>query len=216
MSEQGKPVTTGEANVTSSDEVGLRSERETTRRRARRRRSGIVVSCVLLILVGGGLYAASSAPSTAVSSPLVDQTNQPAEGFSLPDLLSPNRQISLADFHGEDLVVNFWASWCVPCETEMPLLESAYRAGHGQVRFLGVDSNDTRNAALTFLAGVHVSYLTVSDPQGHTASVYRLFGLPTTVFISPGGKVLGRHIGQLNAATLKAALRDAFGIKDAA
>jgi cytochrome c biogenesis protein CcmG/thiol:disulfide interchange protein DsbE len=185
-------------------------------RHRRRRRSGIVVSCVLLALVGGGLYAALSESSTAVSSPLVDRTDQPAAGFSLPDLLTPGRQISLAEFHGEDLVVNFWASWCIPCQTEMPLLESADRAEHGRVSFLGIDSNDTRSAAVAFLSGVHVSYPTVSDPHGHEASAYRLFGLPTTVFISPSGRVLGRHIGQLNAATLKAALHDAFGIKGAA
>jgi thiol-disulfide isomerase/thioredoxin len=170
---------------------------------------------VLLALVGGGLYADLSESGTAVSSPLVDQTNQPAQGFSLPDLLTPSRDISLADFRGKDLVVNFWASWCVPCKTEMPLLESAYRAEHGRVSFLGIDSNDTRNSAVAFLGDVHVTYPAVSDPHGHVASIYRLFGLPTTVFISPGGKMLGRHIGQLNAVTLKALLREAFGTKGA-
>ncbi len=180
-----------------------------------RRRSAIVTSCVLLVLVGGGLYAALSDSGTAVSSVLVDRTDQRAPDFSLSDLLSPDRTISSADFRGHDLVVNFWASWCVPCETEMPLLESAYRAEDGRVTFLGIDTNDTRTAAVAFLAKVHVTYDAASDPHGHLASSYRLFGLPTTVFISPRGRVLGRHIGQMNDATLKAALREAFGVKGA-
>ena len=181
----------------------------------RRRRAGIVVSCLLLALIGGGLYAALSASTSSVGSPLVDRTHQPAPGFYLPELLSPDSMLSPATFHGKDLVVNFWASWCYPCETEMPLLESAYRALHGRVRFLGIDSNDTRDAAIAFLAKVHVTYSSASDPHGHVAGLYRLFGLPTTVFISPRGKVLGRHIGQLDAATLQAALHEAFGINAA-
>jgi cytochrome c biogenesis protein CcmG, thiol:disulfide interchange protein DsbE len=108
-------------------------------------------------------------------------------------------------------VVNFWASWCGPCTTEMPHLESAFRAGGGRIRFLGIDSGDTRGAAIAFLASVHATYPTVFDPSERAASAYGLFGLPTTVFVSPQGKVLGRHFGQLDTASLQAALREAFG-----
>ena len=179
------------------------------------RRSAVIVSCALLALVGGALYATLSESDTAVSSALVDRTDLRAPVFSLADLLSPGQSISSADFRGHDLVVNFWASWCVPCETEMPLLESAYRAEHGRVTFLGIDTNDTRNAAIAFLAKVRVTYDAASDPHGRVSSAYRLFGLPTTVFISSSGRVLGRHIGQMNASTIEAALREAFGIKGA-
>jgi peroxiredoxin len=93
----------------------------------------------------------------------------------------------------------------------MPLLEAAFRAEHGKVAFLGVDSNDTDSAAKAFLAQVHVTYPAVSDPTASLATTYGLFGLPTTVFISPTGKVVGRHIGELQAATLRSALHEAFG-----
>ncbi|HMK62418.1 MAG TPA: TlpA disulfide reductase family protein, partial [Acidimicrobiales bacterium] len=71
--------------------------------------------------------------------------------------------------------------------------------------------NDTRGDALGFLRRVHVSYLTLYDPHGTAAVAYGLIGLPTTVFLSPRGRVLGRHQGQLDAATLGAALHQAFG-----
>jgi cytochrome c biogenesis protein CcmG/thiol:disulfide interchange protein DsbE len=93
----------------------------------------------------------------------------------------------------------------------MPLLESAFRAEHGKVAFLGVDSNDTASAAKAFLAQVHVTYPAVSDPTASLASRFNLVGLPTTVFISPTGKIVGRHIGELQANTLRAALHEAFG-----
>jgi cytochrome c biogenesis protein CcmG, thiol:disulfide interchange protein DsbE len=179
----------------------------------RRRRLGIVVSAALLALVGGGLFAALSNSNSGVSHPLVDQTDRPAPSFSLPDLLTPSRTVSLADFKGKDLVVNFWASWCDACRTETPLLESAYKSERGSVDFLGIDTNDTRGAAIAFLSKVHASYQSLFDPNGQMASAYGLFGLPTTVFISASGRMLGRHLGQLDAATLQAALREAFSGK---
>jgi len=92
----------------------------------------------------------------------------------------------------------------------MPLLEQAFRAEKGKVRFLGIDSNDTSSAARAFLQQVHVTYPAVSDFNEDVAAQYDLFGLPTTVFISPSGTIVGRHIGQLNAVTLREALQDAF------
>jgi cytochrome c biogenesis protein CcmG/thiol:disulfide interchange protein DsbE len=177
----------------------------------RRRTTLIVVGILFSALVGGSLYAALSTSSIGDEPPLVEATHAPAPSFTLPDMLAPNRSFSLADYRGKDLVVNFWASWCIPCRTEMPLLQSAHLSEHGAVRFLGIDSNDTRSAALAFLGQVHVTYRTLFDPDGGVASSYGLIGLPTTVFISASGKMLGRHMGQLDASTLKAALDEAFG-----
>ena len=92
----------------------------------------------------------------------------------------------------------------------MPLLEAAFRAEHGKVAFLGVDTNDTASAAKAFLAQVHVTYPAASDPTASLATSYGLIGLPITVFISPSGKIVGRHIGELQADTLRAALHEAF------
>jgi peroxiredoxin len=92
----------------------------------------------------------------------------------------------------------------------MPLLERTYRAEKGKVQFLGIDSNDTPSAGLAFYNHVHVTYPALSDPKGSIATRYGLFGLPTTVFISPSGRIIGRFIGQLHANTLRTALKEAF------
>lgn len=84
-------------------------------------------------------------------------------------------------------MINFWASWCVPCGTKIPLLEQAYRARRGKVGFLGIDANDTPGSAKDFLTQVHVTYPTISDDNGATAIGYGLYGPPTTVFISSNG-----------------------------
>ena len=130
----------------------------------------------------------------------------PAPAFSLPDLTDPTRTLSLSQFRGRPVLVNFWASWCVPCRKEMPLLEAAYRRVHGRVVFLGVDTNDTRSAALSFLRQTGVTYPSAYDPHGTAATAYGLFGLPTTVFVAPDGKILERHVGALSSDTLTAGI----------
>jgi hypothetical protein len=92
----------------------------------------------------------------------------------------------------------------------MPLLEKASRGWRGRIAFLGIDTNDTKAAALAFMAQVHVTYPSAFDPNGTLALTYGLYGLPVTVFISANGQVQGRHIGELHADTLQAALSQAF------
>ena len=166
---------------------------------------------LLAVLVAVAVWQAVTKAPNADSTALVGRTGQLAPTFSLPSLADPSHDLSLATFRGRPLVINFWASWCVPCRTEMPLLETAFRSERRKVAFLGIDANDTSSAARAFLAQVHVTYPAVSDASGTVATKYGLYGLPTTVFISPAGKVIGRHIGELHTGTLHAALREAFG-----
>jgi cytochrome c biogenesis protein CcmG/thiol:disulfide interchange protein DsbE len=162
-------------------------------------------------LVSYAIWQGVSTSSPTDTNVLTNRTGASATGFSLPSVSASTRVLSLNTFRGRPLVVNFWASWCVPCRTEMPLLEKAFRSERGKVAFLGIDTNDTPGAARAFLAKVHVTYPVASDPTGSVAATYGLFGLPTTIFISSTGKVIGRHIGQFTADTLSTALHEAFG-----
>jgi cytochrome c biogenesis protein CcmG/thiol:disulfide interchange protein DsbE len=173
--------------------------------------AAVAVACAAL--VGVAIWQASSVSPSTSSDPLVGRTGQAAPAFSLANLAMSGHTISPADFRGRPLVVNFWASWCIPCRTEMPLLQRVHRAVGGQVQFLGIDSNDTSGAAVGFLDQVHVTYSVASDDGGSVATAYGLFGLPTTVFISPSGKIVGRIIGQLHGDTLRNAIKEAFHVQ---
>jgi cytochrome oxidase Cu insertion factor (SCO1/SenC/PrrC family)/thiol-disulfide isomerase/thioredoxin len=95
---------------------------------------------------------------------------------------------------GYPIVVNAWASWCVPCRTEFPLLATASAQFGRKVAFLGADINDSSGDARKFLAQHSVSYPSFSASDLSPFAV--LEGVPTTVYISPAGKVLDVHTGQ--------------------
>lgn len=179
-------------------------------RSGRRRVFWIAVSAVVLVVAGIGAWQASTRSNSIDSSTLVGPSGREAPQFSLPLLTNPGEQLNLGSLRGKAVVVNFWASWCTPCRAEMPLLQASYSAHHGSVAFVGVDVNDTGSAAQAFLAQVHVSYPVVSDPHGLLVNGYGLEGLPTTEFISPSGVLLGHHLGEFRALTLRQALEEAF------
>jgi cytochrome c biogenesis protein CcmG, thiol:disulfide interchange protein DsbE len=178
-------------------------------------RKALVGVVALGLLVAAGITAALTTSGSAVNA-LTATAPVPAPDFSLSTLSEPTRTVTSSTFSGKDLVLNFWASWCHPCQQEMPVLQTASEQMRSKVQFVGIDSNDTRGAALALLRAVRVAYPTLFDPNGQVAAAYGLFGLPTTVFVSPRGTELGRHSGQLDAATLQAALRQAFGPRVAA
>lgn len=206
LTSEGEPV----EHPIAVDSPQLSRRRRGWRNMGRRRRI-VFVLAILAALIAVSLWQELAKSTTANSTALVGRTDQPAPTFSLPALSDSSKDLTLASFRGEPLVINFWESWCIPCQTEMPLLEQAYRAEKGKVHFLGIDSNDTSSAARAFLRQVHVTYPAVSDSHAAVAMQYALFGFPTTVFISPSGRILGRHIGQLSAGTLRVALQEAFG-----
>src|SRR5947209_5605261 len=86
--------------------------------------------------------------SKSVSDPLV---GHPAPNFSLAMLRPSTGELSLSNFKGKPIVLNFWALWCEPCKEEAPLLESAWKRMQTHVVFLGIDFQDSNSAALSFL-----------------------------------------------------------------
>jgi cytochrome c biogenesis protein CcmG/thiol:disulfide interchange protein DsbE len=121
-------------------------------------------------------------------------------GFALPE-----------DLRGRPLVLNVWASWCVPCRKEMPAFQSVYLRARGMVGFLGVDYLDEAGAARRLVADTGVTYPLAADPQGSEVAKFGVTALPTTLFISADGVLRGRRFGELDADRLRAAIRSYLG-----
>lgn len=118
-----------------------------------------------------------------------------ATNFTL-DSLTENKQISLEDFRGKGVVLNFWASWCGPCKEEMPLFEETWKKYQDKdVVFLGIDVMDDKSNAEEFLKSVGISYPNLYDPQGRVSNKYKVIALPATFFIDKDGNIIGKNYG---------------------
>jgi cytochrome c biogenesis protein CcmG/thiol:disulfide interchange protein DsbE len=109
--------------------------------------------------------------------------------------------VRLDDFAGHPVLVNFWASWCIPCRTEFPVLRSLL-AQRSDVRVLGVVFNDSASAARSFLADQHATWPGLLDPKHQIADAYGVHekpGIPVTVVVDANGKVQARHLGPLTS-----------------
>ena len=116
---------------------------------------------------------------------------------------SDGKGVSLDQFRGRPVLVNFWGSYCVPCRIEMPLIEKVARQKPTLVVLL-VDVSDDPAAARRFVSELGVRSTVLDDRDAKVASQYGVVGLPTTVFVRADGSVEGRHIGQLDEKTLRA------------
>ena|SRR5438105_9692592 len=104
-------------------------------------------------------------------------------------------RLSLASLRGKAVVINFWASWCIPCKQETPRLEAAWRRWRGRgVVLLGVDVLDFSGDARGFMRRYHVSYPVVHDGSGTTVGPYGLLAYPETFFVDRRGKLVGSHV----------------------
>jgi cytochrome c biogenesis protein CcmG/thiol:disulfide interchange protein DsbE len=116
--------------------------------------------------------------------------------------------LALSALRGYPVVLNFWASWCTPCEREAGLLAAAARAERGRVVFLAVDVHDFSSDARHFLGRHRVPYVAVGS-GGSTSERFGLVGLPETFFVDRHGRIRGMTRGQLSAAALRSQIERA-------
>ncbi|HEX9134007.1 MAG TPA: TlpA disulfide reductase family protein [Ktedonobacteraceae bacterium] len=176
--------------------------------RNNKRRRKILIFCVVSLLNVGLLaliltQLLTPAP-TSKSDPLV---GHPAPDFSLAMLRldTGNSALSLSNFKGKPVVLNFWASWCAPCKEEAPLLENTWKQAQAQgkdVVILGIDFQDAKNDGLSFLQSYSITYPTALDADGSVASKYGVTSLPQTIFINRNGRVTSREPRELTAQVL--------------
>jgi peroxiredoxin len=130
-----------------------------------------------------------------------------ARDFTL-EALDGNR-ISLSNYEGSVVLLNFWATWCPPCQAEIPDLEAAYLA-HEDKGFvvLGVNVEESRSTVEPFVSRLQMTYPILFDENGKVVQEYRARGLPMSILLDRDGTIRVRHIGYLSSGQLDEYLMD--------
>lgn len=181
-------------------------------RKNRSRRRTIIFCVVSLLNVGLLAFLV-----TQLLTPAPKSTSDPLVGHTAPDfslaMLGPSTgksALSLSDFKGKPVVLNFWASWCAPCKEELPLLESTWKRMRAQgkdVVFLGIDFQETNSTATSFLQQNNITYAAVLDANGSVALKYGITSLPDTIFINQNGTVSSKVSREITAQVLSSNLQ---------
>jgi cytochrome c biogenesis protein CcmG/thiol:disulfide interchange protein DsbE len=161
-----------------------------------------LIPLAALPVVGLLAYGFRSDPR-AIPSPLV---GRPAAPFALTTF--DGQPVSLEGYRGRVLVLNFWASWCVPaCYEEAPVLEAAWRAYRDRgVVVLGVDIQDTEPAARRFMEQFGLTFPNAPDPRGRVSIDYGVYGVPETFVIDRQGRIRTKHVGAVTEAVFRDAV----------
>jgi cytochrome c biogenesis protein CcmG, thiol:disulfide interchange protein DsbE len=127
-----------------------------------------------------------------------DDDGEVADGPPVPDRefeTFEGEVTSLPQMAGEPIVVNFWASWCAPCIAEMPDFETVHQDLQGQVRFLGLNTQDDRASADDLVEQTGVTYDLALDTDGDLFRDFEVFAMPSTYFVNEDGIIVHRHSG---------------------
>jgi cytochrome c biogenesis protein CcmG/thiol:disulfide interchange protein DsbE len=176
----------------------------------------LVLGMFIALLVYG---LSTKSPRTDIDEALARAEPVPAPDFELPVLergslgsllarrLRPalaDGRVALDELRGTPVVLNFWASWCVPCREEAPTLERAWRRARGEgVLFLGLNMQDLTGDARAFIREFDNSYLNVRDQSNGVARDWGVTGIPETFFITARGRVVGHVIGVVSPERLR-------------
>ncbi|HEU5228149.1 MAG TPA: TlpA disulfide reductase family protein [Ktedonobacteraceae bacterium] len=193
------------------------AEQDAIRKRSRKRSITIfvvvsIINAALLVLLWTQLLtpAQNQAHTNTNSDSGIGDINSPLVGKAAPDftlstLNSSAGKIHLADLKGKQVILNFWASWCDPCNQEAPFLQKSWPGLQAKdVVFIGIDGPEKTSDAQKFLQKYGISYLNVQDTiDGSTAINYGVTGFPETVFINRDGIVVAKWVFPLTQQGLQ-------------
>lgn len=154
---------------------------------------------------GRSLVAAVAAGETPVAPAFGLEAIWPEDGGWPVELAGAlaDGELSVEELRGRAVVLNFWASWCLPCRDEAPLLEASWRRYGDRVVFVGINVRDLRSDAVAFLRELGVPYVSVRDRSDDAYDAYGLTGVPETYYLDAAGRIVAHTPGAVTAETLE-------------
>ena len=183
-----------------------------------RTRIAIWVAALVAGVASAGVYAVATQDDDSTTSldAMLEEpgtyevpgigTNAPVVGLQLPDVTLVDldgNEVSTADLLGTPLVLNVWFSTCQPCKREMPHFAALDAEMGDQIRFVGINPNDTAEGAATFAAEFGVKYPTLLDRNGAFTSANGISTFPSTLFVAADGTIVRQKAGELTEDELR-------------
>lgn len=175
----------------------------------------VLVPLLIIVLIAGGaaLYArvgeSGASGSGAASGRLVSLVGHPAPSFSLRDL--GGQQVTLREAAGSPLIINAWATWCVPCRQEMPAIQRAYEANRASgLKVFAIDADEDASAVRSFQSRLNLTLPILID-DGSFERAYGIIGLPSSIFVDRHGIVRSVQLGQMSEQALREKLDTIIG-----
>ena len=171
----------------------------------------IVTVLVLVIVIGGSVLLYRNLQDsvdlgTAIPSHPVSEDAAP--GFTVTD--AEGNEVKLSDFRGKGVVLNFWASWCGPCKSEMPYFQKAYEQYGEMVHFMIVNMTDgmqeTKESAKAYVDKQGFTFPVYYDTDMDAAMTYGASTIPATFFVAADGSLVARVRGAIRLSTLEKGL----------
>jgi thiol-disulfide isomerase/thioredoxin len=187
----------------------------------------LAIIALIVLLTGGALYTVSAynksnsqntttglpketsqvqnntnTSGNTPSSQLNNKIKTKAQDFKLKDL--NGNEVSLSDYKGKKVFLNFWASWCPPCKAEMPEIEKLYKeTKDSDLIILAVDIGEDKQTVKSFIDKNKYNFKVLLDTDQAAATKYNIASIPSSYFIDKDGNIVATHIGSMNLAQMK-------------
>lgn len=167
--------------------------------------AGVLIGIGLGVIIAFGLlrinpFSREDSSSSTSDGSTLSLTGEPAPDFELESL--GGSTLSLSDYRGQVVLINFWATWCAPCRLEMPDIEAKYQQLQPELQVIAVNFDEPAEDVQAFVDELNLSFDILLDPGGEIQRLYRVRGYPSTFFVDAEGKLVIQHIGLMTEGQL--------------